>query len=86
MSIVRTTKPTLRITLWLRSRRQPIPLEAECSACAHAQFKIKYDKRSQQGVNHGFYPPYAPPDRDRYMNILQCEFEEHLRVAHADDD
>jgi hypothetical protein len=50
------------------------------------QFKIKYDKRSQQGVNHGFYPPYAPPDRDRYMNILQRELRKHLRVAHPDDD
>jgi hypothetical protein len=67
---VRTQKPTLRITKWLRSRRRPIPFEAECSACPDAQFKIKYDKRSE-GPNHGFYAPYGPPDRDRYMGAKE---------------
>jgi hypothetical protein len=81
---VRTRKPTLRITRWLRSRRQPIPFEAECTACPDAQFKIEYDKRSEKGVNFGFYPPYGPPDHDRYLNVLQREFEEHLKLVHPD--
>jgi hypothetical protein len=82
---MRTENPTLRITRWLRSRRQPIPFEAECSACADAQFKIKYDKRSEGGRCHGLIPPYGPPDRDRYLKILEQEFEEHLKVAHASE-
>ena len=82
---MRTETPTLRITRLLRSRRQPIPFEAECSACADAQFKINYDKRSEGGRCHGLIPPYGPPDRDRYLNILQREFEEHLKLVHASE-
>jgi hypothetical protein len=80
---VRTQKPALRITKWLRSPRRPIPFEAECSACPDAQFKIKYDKRSE-GPCHGFYPPYGPPDRDRYMEVLKTKFDEHVKLAHSD--
>jgi hypothetical protein len=48
---MRSQKPTLRITKSLRKIQSPgparaIPFEAECTACADAQFKIKYDKRS----------------------------------------
>jgi hypothetical protein len=72
--MMRTEKPTLRITRWLRSSRQPIPFEAECSSCPNAQFKIPYDKRS-----------YRTPDRDGHFDILQRKFEEHLRSEHANE-
>ena len=31
------------------------------------------------------YPPYAPPDGDRYMSVLQRDFEEHLKSVHPDE-
>ncbi len=83
-AVVRTQKPALRITRWLRSRRQPIPLEAECTACAEAQFKIKYDKRS----GPFFFDrrtPLGPPDHDRCRSALQSEFEEHVNLVHPDE-
>ena len=49
-----------------------IPFEAECTACADAQFKIKYDKRVQ----------FHAPDHDRYLSMLQRGFEEHLKLVH----
>jgi len=81
---VRTRTPELRITQWLarvQTTGPRIPLEAECTACADAQFKIKYDKRSESGC-HGGIPPYGPPDGDRYARVLQREFEEHLKQVH----
>lgn len=80
---MRNRVPTLRITRWLRGRGQPIPFEGECSACADAQFKIEYDKRSEGGLAHGSVPPYGLPDRDRYLNTLQRQFEEHVKAVHA---
>ena len=84
---MRTQKPTLRITRWLRSRKESIPFEAECTACSNAQFKIRYDKRSELSwsVVLSVYPPYAPPDGDRYMSVLQRDFEQHLKSVHADE-
>jgi len=56
-------------------------IEAECTACSDAQFKIRYDKRSEN-FSHGFYPPFHSPDRDRFMEILERQFEEHVRLVH----
>src|ERR1700678_1468695 len=80
---MRTQNPALRITRWLRSRRQPIPLEAECTACDDAQFKIKYDKRSEP-VFMSLLTPLGPPEHDSYMNALQNQYEEHLKLVHRD--
>jgi hypothetical protein len=76
---MRTERPTLRITRWLRSTQPAIPIEAECSACPNGQFKIPHDKRSERTQTLD-----GPPDRDRYSDILQRQFEEHLRSDHAD--
>jgi hypothetical protein len=78
---------SVRITRWLRSRREPIPIEAECTACPDAQFKIKYDKRSQTswGVVLSPYPPHVSPDRDDFMAVLLREFNENLTSEHPDD-
>jgi hypothetical protein len=84
---VRSQKPELRITKWLRRVRTPgprIPFEAECTACADAQFKIRYDKRSEWG-DFGTFPPFGPPELERYTNVLQRQFEEHLKLVHPDE-
>jgi hypothetical protein len=79
---VRTKKPTLRITRWLRKVETSgprIPLEAECTTCADAQFKIKHDKRSE------YCCFLHQPDYDSYERTLQREFEEHLKLVDADE-
>jgi hypothetical protein len=81
---VRTKKPTLRITRWLRSRRQPIPFEAECTACSDAQFKIKWDKRSESR-SFGRFPPFHAPDGDHFKATLERQFEEHMKLVHRKD-
>jgi hypothetical protein len=78
---LRTRKPTLRITKWLRriqTTGQRIPIEAECTACADAQFKVKYDKRMEYG---GFHQPNG----DRNLSGLQGEFEKHLKLVYPDE-
>jgi hypothetical protein len=78
---VRTRKPTLRITKWLQRVPRPgprIPLEAECTACADAQFKIKHDKRLPFGAVH-------QPRSDWYAEMLQRAFDEHVKLVHPDE-
>ena len=85
---MRTAKPSLRITKWLRRVQTPgprIPFEGECTACADAHFKIKYDKRSEVGA-HGGLPPYGPPRRELYAEFLERQFAEHLKIAHPDEE
>jgi hypothetical protein len=55
-----------------------IPLEAECTACADAQFKIKHDKRLPFGAVH-------QPRSGWYAEILQRAFDEHLKLVHPDE-
>ena len=75
---MRTQTPELRITRWLRRHdREPIPFEAECTACADVQFKIKHDKR---WTYRGFSE--LPESRDGYLEKLQAMFDEHLRLVH----
>jgi hypothetical protein len=81
---VRTKKPSLRITRWLRSRRQPIPLEAECTACSDAQFKIKHDKRSETRP-FGAFPPVYAPNGDHFRATLERQFDEHMKLVHPDE-
>jgi hypothetical protein len=51
-----------------------------------AVFKIKYDKRLESpAVFHRGSPPYGPPDHDLYVQTLQREFEEHLKIMHPDE-
>jgi hypothetical protein len=76
---MRTERPTLRITRWLRSSQPAIPFEAECSACPNVQFKIAHDKRSERAQ-----PIESPHNRDRNADILQKQFEEHVRLNHTD--
>lgn len=74
---MRSQIPELRITRWLRKHgAQPIPFEAECTACADAQFKIKHDKRME-------YNPRFEADADKYLSDLQKMFEEHLHLLHS---
>ncbi len=80
---LRIQKPTLRITKWLRrigTAGPRIPLEAECTACADAQFKIKHDKSNEYGF---FYR--SDYNRDRNLSFLQREFELHLKLIHPDE-
>jgi hypothetical protein len=82
---MRTQKPTLRITKSLRKIQSPgparaIPFEAECAACADAQFKIKYDKRRECGRG-----TISGPPADGSMEVLQRQFEEHLKLVHPDE-
>jgi len=82
---MRTRKPTLRITKRVRRVQTAgprIPFEAECTACADAQFKIKCDKRAEHGCHDNRYPP---PDYERFMNALKAQFEKHLELKHTDD-
>jgi hypothetical protein len=51
-----------------------IPLEAECAACADAQFKLKHDKRKEYGY-------YLKPDYERNLSFIQSEFEKHLKLV-----
>jgi hypothetical protein len=79
---VRTKKPTLRITRWLRRVQNAgarVPLEAECTACSDVQFKIKHDKRLEYT---GFL---IQPSHDFNAEILQRQFEEHLKLVHSDE-
>lgn len=74
---MRTPIPELRITRWLRKHgAKPIPFEAECTACADAQFKIKHDKRMEHN-------PRFEADADKYLGALQEMFEEHLHLVHS---
>ena len=82
---MRTRKPSLRITRWLRRIGSPeprIPFEAECSACADAQFKIKHDKRWEER-RPKTHLPWGDPNR--YVNLLQLEFEEHMKLVHPEE-
>ena len=85
---MRSQKPELRITKWLRriqSAGQQIPLEAECAACADAQFKIKHDKRREWTNIFGGIGMHNP-DRNNCMHILEELFAEHLKLVHPDED
>jgi hypothetical protein len=78
---MRTQKPTLRITKWVRRIQAAgprMPLEAECSACADVQFKIKHDKRLE------FTGFLQQQSHDCNAGILQRQFEEHVKLVHAD--
>ncbi len=54
-----------------------MPLEAECTACADVQFKVKHDKRLE------FTGFIRQPSHDSNAEILQRQFEEHLKLVHA---
>jgi len=74
---LRTQKPTLRIAKWVRwihTAGPRIPLEAECTACADAQF----DKRKEYGY-------YRKPDYERNLSFIHGEFEKHLNLVHPDE-
>ena len=78
---LRTQKPALRITKWVRRIQTAgprIPLEAECTACADAQFKLKHDKRKEYGY-------FLQPDYERHISVLQRQFDEHLKLVHPDE-
>ena len=67
--IMRTKKTQMWVTKWLGS----VPLEAECTSCANAQFKVAHGDPRQ---------PFHQPDRDRYRQLLQHQFDEHLKLVH----
>jgi hypothetical protein len=80
-SSVRTTRPTLRITRWLRriqTQGPGIPFQGECSACPDAKFEIPHDKRKE-------YRSFHQPNREVYLEWLQRGFDDHLRLVHPDE-
>jgi hypothetical protein len=56
-----------------------MPLEAECTACANVQFKVKHDKRLE------FTGFLQQQSHDSNAEILQRQFEEHLKLVHAQE-
>lgn len=48
-----------------------IPVEAHCTFCPTAMFKA-------QGTSHR-------PNREEYQTSLQAQFDEHCKIAHADE-
>ncbi len=80
---LRTQKPALRITKWVRRIQTAgprIPLEAECTAWTDPQFKIKPDTRNEYRF---FYR--SDHDYNRNLSVLQREFEKHLKLVHPDE-
>ena len=66
-------EPLLRITRWLQTptSRFDIPLEAECTACSHARFKIDDVRRKDHEPTHA-----------GYLKFLEGQFDQHLRLVH----
>ena len=64
-----TEEPRLRVTKWLGS----VPVEAECTACGDAIFKVEEWDSGE---------PLQKPDRQHYHDILQYGFDKHCAAAH----
>jgi hypothetical protein len=66
-------EPSLRITRWLQTpaSRFDIPLEAECTACSDARFKIDDVRRKELEPTHA-----------GYLKFLEVQFDQHLRLVH----
>jgi len=69
---MRTKEPSFRITRSITFRGKKIPIAAECSACADAEFILKIDKRAT----------YHEPDSKTYVVLLKRQFEVHPKLAH----
>jgi hypothetical protein len=70
---MRTKKPSFRVTREITvAVGGKVPIEAECSCCADALFKIKVDKRET----------YHQPVRELYLNRLKRAFQAHVEIAH----
>ena len=67
---MRTKEPRLRVTRWLGD----VPVEAECSSCANASFKVSEWNAGE---------PFHQPNRQRYQDILQLRFDQHLASVHG---
>jgi hypothetical protein len=65
--------PLLRITRWLQTptSRFDIPVEAECTACSDARFKIDYMPRKDHAPTHA-----------GCLKALEALFDQHLRLVH----
>jgi len=63
---------------WIHTAGPLIPLEAECTACADAQFNLKHEKHKEYGY-------YLKPDYERNLSFIQGEFEKHLNLVHPDE-
>lgn len=74
-ALMRTKEPSFRVTREITYRGKKIPIQAECSACADAEFKLNIDKRKT----------YHEPDRESYLLALKRKFDAHLKVVHAPD-
>lgn len=64
----------MRVTKW-RGWRSDIPFEAECTACANAQFKVDESGHTD--------PRLYTPDRKYYHPLLQDQFDRHFRLVHG---
>lgn len=62
-------EPRLRVTKWAGS----VPVEAECTACGDAIFKVEEWDSGE---------PLQEPDRQHYQDILQYGFDQHCAAAH----
>jgi hypothetical protein len=58
-------KPFLRVTQWLGT----IPVEAECTSCPDAKFKVR--------------PSSHRPNLKQYQKALQSEFDLHVKALHS---
>lgn len=65
-----TKEPRLRVTKWVGS----VPVEAECTACRDAIFKVEEWDSGE---------PLQEPDRQHYQDILQFGFDQHCATSHG---
>ncbi|HKD80892.1 MAG TPA: hypothetical protein VKH81_14440 [Candidatus Angelobacter sp.] len=72
-SRMRTTNPTFRITRAIAFRGKKVPPEAECSACADARFRVRYDKREH----------FLEPNAESNLHSLKLQYENHLKLTHS---
>ncbi len=69
---MRTKEPTFRVTKWLD---RTIPLEAECTSCPDAQFKIGFSGKIRS--------PFYRPECRGFMEHLQAAFALHVAQVHT---
>lgn len=60
-------------------------MEAECTSCPDAQFQIKHDKREEWRRRFSGLGTALHLDLKSYENILQREFELHMKLVHPDE-
>jgi hypothetical protein len=62
------------VTREIKWKGEMVPIEAECSACADARFKVPYDRRQKF---------FHQPSRPTYLYQLERAFKVHLLEIHS---